>query len=138
MASYELCLEPQVSEIARLINWVEACCAADGLADDLRFKMTLALDEAVMNVITNAFAEMPPPHLITVRLEITAEAFAAEVIDNGHPFDPTGAPEPDLTLPLERRQPGGLGVHLMRAMTDRLHYRRSNDRNILRLEKVRC
>jgi len=59
------------------------------------------------------------------------------VIDNGHPFDPTAAPEPDLSLPLERRRPGGLGIHLMRSMMDRVHYRRSDGSNILRLEKAR-
>ena len=137
MASHELCVEPQVSEIPRLIDWVEACCGADGLADDLTFKIALALEEAVMNVITHAFAGLPPPHLIRVRLDIAAESFTAEVIDNGHPFDPTVAPDPDLSLPLEQRNPGGLGIHLMRSIMDRIHYRRSDGNNLLRLEKAR-
>lgn len=137
MASYELCLEPQVSEISRLIDWIEGCSVADGVSDELRLKMTLALEEAVMNVIGNAFGGLPPPHLVMVRIDITAGSFAAEVIDNGRPFDPTAAPDPDLSSPLERRHPGGLGIHLMRALMDRLDYRRSDGRNILRLEKAR-
>lgn len=139
MASHELCIQPQVADVGPLIDWIATCCEADGLADeDLRLKMTLALEEAVMNAITHAFAGRPPPHRITVRLDISDAAVAAEVIDNGQPFDPTAAPDPDLSLPLEQRQPGGLGIHLMRAMTDRLHYRRSDDgNNILRLEKAR-
>ena len=137
MASHELSVGPQASEIPRLIDWVEACCGADGIADAIRFKMMLALEEAVTNVINHAFVGVPPPYLITVRLDITAAAVVAEVSDSGHPFDPTSAPDPDLSLPLEQRRPGGLGIHLMRGVMDRLDYRRSGGNNILRLEKRR-
>jgi serine/threonine-protein kinase RsbW len=137
MASHELNVEPQVSEIPRLFDWVEACCCAEGIADELRYKVMLALEEAVTNVINHAFADVPPPHRIRVRLDITDRLFAAEVIDNGRVFDPTTAPDPDLTLPLERRTPGGLGIHLMRNVMDRLHYRHEGSSNTLRLEKAR-
>ena len=137
MANHELTLEPQVSEIPRLLDWVEACCGAEGVGDQLRYKIMLALDEAVANVINHAFGDMPPPHLIRVRLDITAELFAAEVIDNGRQFDPTTAPNPDLTLPLEQRTPGGLGIHLMRTVMDRLQYGHKGGENTLRMEKAR-
>jgi len=136
MASYELCFPPQVSEIARLIDWVEACCGGEGVADQVSFRLALAIEEAATNVIGNAFADLPPPHVIIVRLNITPQLLVAEIIDNGRPFDPTAVPPPDLTLPLEQRTPGGLGIHLMRSMVDRLQYRRSSGRNRLRLEKA--
>ena len=137
MASHELNVEPQVSEIPRLLDWVEACCGAEGIPDELRYRIMLALDEAVTNVINHAFADVPPPHLIRVRLDITDQLLAAEVIDNGLGFDPTTAPDPDLTLPLEQRTPGGLGIHLMRHVMDRLHYKHEAGSNTLRLEKAR-
>ena len=137
MASHALDVTPQVGEVPQLIDWIGSRCAAEGLAEDVTFKLTLALEEAVVNVITHAFEGLPPPHSITVRLDITAQSVTAEIIDNGRPFDPTSAPDPDLSLPLERRRPGGLGIHLMRGMMDRLHYRRSAGSNVLRLEKTR-
>jgi anti-sigma regulatory factor (Ser/Thr protein kinase) len=137
MASHEQDVEPQVGEVSRLIDWVESCCAAEGLAEDLTFKLTLALEEAVANVISHAFLGLPPPHSIKVRLDITAQSVSAEIIDNGRPFDPTAAPDPDFSLPLEERDPGGLGIHLMQSMMDRVHYRRGDGNNILRLEKAR-
>jgi len=137
MTSHELDVEPQVGEVPRLIDWAQSRCAAEGLAEDLTFKLTLALEEAVANAIAHAFLGQPPPHLIKVRLDITAQSISAEIVDNGRPFDPTAAPGPDLSLPLEERGPGGLGIHLMRSMMDRVHYRRGNGNNILRLEKAR-
>jgi anti-sigma regulatory factor (Ser/Thr protein kinase) len=137
MVAYELGVKPDVSEVPLLIDWVESCCGNEGLADDFTFKMTLAVEEAVMNVIDHAFVGLPPPHSIKVRLDITAQSVAAEIIDNGHPYDPRTAPDPDLGLPLEQRNPGGLGVHLMRTMMDRLDYRCTGGNNIFRLEKSR-
>jgi anti-sigma regulatory factor (Ser/Thr protein kinase) len=137
MPSHEFHVQPQVCEVSRLIDWVGSRCGADGLAEDVTFKVTLALEEAVINVIRHAFVGLPPPHSIKVRLDITAASVTAEIIDNGQFFDPTAAPDPDLSLPLEQRRPGGLGIPLMRNMMDRLHYRRSDGNNILRLEKAR-
>jgi serine/threonine-protein kinase RsbW len=136
MASHERCVEPQVSEIPGLIDWVEACCGAGGLADHVSLRIALALEEAVTNVISHAFAGVAPPHRIKVRLDITPELFAAEVIDNGRPFDPLTVPAPDLSLPFEERPPGGLGIYLIRSMMDRIQYRRSDGNNLLRLEKL--
>ena len=137
MAAHELDVTPEVGEVSRLIDWIGSRCAAEGLAEDVTFKLTLALEEAVINVISHAFAGLPPPHSITVRLDIAAQSVTVEIIDNGRPFDPTSAADPNLALPLEQRHPGGLGIHLMRGMVDRLHYRRSGGSNILRLEKAR-
>ncbi|MFO0581704.1 MAG: SpoIIE family protein phosphatase [Anaeromyxobacter sp.] len=37
-------------------------------------------------------------------------------------FDPTAAPDADVTLPAEARRPGGLGLHLIRRMVDGMTY----------------
>ncbi|HVB18331.1 MAG TPA: ATP-binding protein [Stellaceae bacterium] len=137
MASYELNVAPQACAISRLIDWLQSCCRADGLADEFTMKVALALEEAVVNAITHGFAGLPPPHRILVRLDIGADTLVAEITDNGRPFDPISAPGPDLSLPLAERDPGGLGIHLMRAMVDRVEYRRVDGNNILRLEKSR-
>ena len=137
MTARELLVKPQVAEIPRLIDWVLSRCGSAGVARELAGKMALVLEEAVMNVIGNAFTGRAEPHVIQVRLDITEQALAAEVMDNGRRFDPTKAPAPDLSLSLEERTPGGLGIHLIRSMVDRLHYRRAAGKNLLRMEMDR-
>jgi anti-sigma regulatory factor (Ser/Thr protein kinase) len=61
------------------------------------------------------------------------QQWVIEFIDTGKPFNLLSLPSPDLTVDLEHRQIGGLGVPLIRAMVDTLTYRRDSDRNILRL-----
>ena len=51
--------------------------------------------------------------------------------DDGHEFNPLAAPEPDVHLPAEQRVPGGLGIHLIRSLAERLHYERRDGRNRL-------
>jgi len=137
MASHEISVEPDISAVAPLVEWIEGRCRENGLADDITFKMALILEEAVTNVINHAFADLPPPHMIRVRLDIAIERIVAEGVDNGHPFDPLARPDPELSRSIEERQPGGLGILLMRRMTDRIEYRRSNGDNRLVLEKAR-
>ena len=52
-----------------------------------------------------------------------------EVSDTANAFDPLSLPSPDLTLPLEQRKPGGLGVMLVRKLMDEVHYERRDGRN---------
>jgi len=137
MADHRLALTPDIAEIPRLLDWVETCCGDAAVASDTVFKLALALEEAVANVIHHAFAETPEPHRIEVELAIDANRVSARVIDNGRPFDPSAAPEPEASIPLEHRDPGGLGIHLIRRMMDRVDYRRVGGENRLRLEKMR-
>jgi anti-sigma regulatory factor (Ser/Thr protein kinase) len=136
MADHRLTLSPDIAEIPRLIDWVEACCGEASIGSNTIFKLTLALEEAVANVINHAFAETPPPHRIEVELAIEHDRVSAQVIDNGRPFDPSAAPEPETNLPLEQRDPGGLGIRLIRRMMDRVDYRRIDGENRLQLEKA--
>jgi anti-sigma regulatory factor (Ser/Thr protein kinase) len=137
MPHHEIPLAPDPAAVPRMIDWVGERCAEAGVAPDLAFKITLALEEAVTNVVNHAFIGVAPPHAIRLRLDIGAETVAAEIIDNGREFDPSAQPRPDLSLPLDKRAAGGLGIPLMRAMMDRIEYRRRDGRNHLRLEKRR-
>jgi serine/threonine-protein kinase RsbW len=137
MAFHDMTVAPALSAIPPLNEWVEERCQEAGLSSELTFKFVLAIEEAVTNVVSYAFAEAPLPHRIRVRLDIDDDRCAAEVIDNGRPFDPSAAPPPDLTSSLEERDAGGLGIHLIRNMVDRVEYRREDGQNRLRIETAR-
>jgi sigma-B regulation protein RsbU (phosphoserine phosphatase) len=55
--------------------------------------------------------------------------------DTGKAFDPTLAPEADVTLSAEDRQIGGLGIFLIRQIMNEVKYERLEGKNILTLEK---
>lgn len=55
--------------------------------------------------------------------------------DSGPAFNPLKVVPPDTSLPLEERQPGGIGLHLVRNYIDSYTYTREDNKNILRLKK---
>ena len=55
--------------------------------------------------------------------------------DTGVPFDPTVAPEADISASLENRPIGGLGIHLVRSIMDNVSYKRAEGRNVLTMTK---
>ena len=55
--------------------------------------------------------------------------------DQGIPFNPMSAKEPDTTLSAEEREIGGLGIFLVRKTMDRVEYEYKDGENILHLYK---
>ena len=137
MASHDRTVAPELPAIPPLLDWVEERCREAGVPGELIFKFVLAIEEAATNIVSYAFTGMPAPHRLRVRLDIDGERCVAELTDNGHPFDPSAAPPPDLAGSIDERDPGGLGIHLLRQMADRVEYRREGGENRLRIETFR-
>jgi anti-sigma regulatory factor (Ser/Thr protein kinase) len=55
--------------------------------------------------------------------------------DDGPPFDPFGRAAPDTTLSVEERPIGGLGLHLVRELMDKVSYERRDGYNVVVLVK---
>jgi len=87
----------------------------------------VALDEAVSNVVKYAGATR-----FGIAVAASAQGIRVSLSDNGRPFDPTGAPTPDVTRQLETRPIGGLGIHIIRALARDLSYCRVGEKNRFR------
>jgi anti-sigma regulatory factor (Ser/Thr protein kinase) len=118
------------SELARLSEAVDHFAQQTAMTDEDLHNVHLILDELVINVIKYAFADALP-HTIDVRLSLHGRTLTMVIEDDGREFDPTKAPAPDLDLPIEERPIGGLGIHIVRTLADRVTYRRTGARNIL-------
>lgn len=133
MNEFTLETEAVLENIPTITTFIDEKLAEFGADDDFRGKMGLALDEAVTNVVLYAYPEKKG--LVRLTLKKTGETIVAEIRDQGTPFDPTQAPPPDLTVPLEQRKIGGLGIHLMRKSVDQLTYRHENGSNVFTFSK---
>ncbi len=80
-----------------------------------------AVDESAANIILHGYRGRPGKIEIEIRKE--RNALVVCLRDQAPPFDPTQVPPPDLTLPLEERRLGGLGIYLARRFTDGMSHR---------------
>ena len=126
-------LRNDLAELQRLNQLVTDFAEHHGLPSELVFRVTLVLEEIITNVISYGY-EDEMEHEISVRLSWEDPDMKIEVEDDGRPFNPLEAPPPDMVKPLAERPVGGLGIHLVREMMDKLEYRRENDKNLLVLK----
>ena len=127
-------LQNRYSEMEALADWLEDLGRANGLTEGVVQDLNLALEEVVTNVISYAYGD-DAEHEILVRATRHGDRLEVEVEDDGKEFDPLAIPPPDLEKPLEEREIGGLGIHLVRKSMDAVKYRRAGNRNVLLLVK---
>lgn len=128
-------LRNQVAELERVGQLIAAFGTEHRLPSQVVFDLTLALDEILTNVMSYGYTD-EADHEIVVRLSQHAGLLVAEVEDDGQPFNPLDVPPPDLDAAVEDRPIGGLGLHLVRRVTDGLDYERAAGKNRLVLRKA--
>lgn len=127
-------LANDIAEISKLNQFIEEIGEEFSLAPDLVFNLTLVMEEAVVNVINYAYPK-EEHEKIYVSARLHEGSIIMVIADNGKEFDPTLAPEADITLSAEERPIGGLGIFLIRNIMNEVKYERIEGRNILTLEK---
>lgn len=122
------------SELNTLLDQLQLLERKWSLSKKTSAEINLVLDELLTNIIKHSDCDKALP--IVVTLTKTDLKLTIQIVDSGLPFDPTLCKLPDTSLPLEKRECGGLGVLLIRQFSDRWKYTRSKDKNILTLQKI--
>ena len=101
----------------------------------LRFKLLLSIEEAVENVVRYAYEGGIGWLEVGTSLDHDSLVLTVELRDAGVPFNPLEAPDPDVTLPADKREVGGLGIYLCKKMMDDIHYKYEDGNNVLTMMK---
>ena len=123
-----------IREIERLNRLVRQFGELHEVASRTLYAVNLALDELVTNVVLYGF-ENAAGREIVVHIETADGELVASVTDGGRAFNPLDAAVPDLAATLAEREPGGLGIHLVRSLMDRVSYARADGKNVLTVRK---
>lgn len=104
-------------------------------SQDIRFKVRLALEEVLENVVSYAYADGQGYLDAETILDREHEVLRIVIRDSGIPFNPLLKADPDLSLPLEERPVGGLGIFLCKQLMDGVSYCHEDGCNVLTLVK---
>ena len=98
-----------------------------------QMQINMAIDEIYSNIVKFSGATK-----VTLIVEIRKATLTTRLtfVDNGKPYDPIKQADPDISLPAEEREIGGLGIFIVKKTMDSVSYRRNGDNNELAITKT--
>jgi serine/threonine-protein kinase RsbW len=125
-----LTVKNDLREVERVNQILRDFWVRSALLEEFEAPVTMCLEEILSNVIRHGCV---PGQDYDIRVRYSLDdvpgGIEVEVSDNARAFNPLALPTPDLTVPLERRKAGGLGVFLVRQMMDEVRYEYRDGRN---------
>ena len=124
----EKTVKPDKASIETIINFVTETLERWEVPAKIASKAQLAADEIFSNVVYYSGAQSA-----TVSLLSEENGLTVGFCDDGKPYDPTTAKEPDVTLSAEEREIGGLGIFMVKKTAAEIEYKNENGKNILKV-----
>ena len=131
----ELEIEADRDRLQEVLGFIEERLEAVQCPYKAMMQIALAAEEIFVNIATYAYH--PDKGKACVRVVIGKDPVnvAITFTDHGIPYDPLAKDDPDITLPAQQREIGGLGVFLAKKTMDDIIYEYKDGRNILTLKK---
>ncbi len=101
-----------------------------GCSEKIRTQFLIASDEVLSNIFLYSKSTS-----VTVKIKAESGETAMTFSDDGIPFDPLTIEDPDISLPAEEREPGGLGIFIIKQLMDEVIYEYSDQKNTLTIRK---
>ena len=122
----DITVVPNKENIVKVVNFVSETIEKWDVPMKLSTKVQMAVDEIFSNIAYYSGASTA-----TITLAYSDEKITIDFSDDGKPYDPTTAKEPDITLSAEERDIGGLGIFMVKKMCAEIEYKNENGRNLL-------
>ena len=136
-------IENRLEELSRLADIIDARSEERGWPPGWAMHLNVCLDELITNVVSYGYRDQSgeqDARSKEIRVVVTEsdEGLIVEMEDHGSPYNPfVEAPEPDVDASVEDRKVGGLGVYIVKRLTDEASWERRGDVNYIRLVKKR-
>ncbi len=112
-------------------NYILERSAAEGCDEKTLDKINLASSEILANIDSYAYENGGEIEILT---KCRDHRMTIVFKDDGKPFNPLLEREPDVTLPLSQRAPGGLGIFIVNKVMSETNYAYKGGKNVLTVE----
>ena len=134
---YILTLKNDMANLEKLHSFVDEIQQSQFSSKKCLFETSLALEEAFSNILSYSF-DKHTDHFIKITITSAQGVLNISVEDDGKPFNPLEAKEPNLQYDIENCALGGLGIHLIKHFMDNIRYKRYQNKNVLTMKKKGC
>ena len=131
----EFVIEATRENLPKVISFVNEHLEAADCNMRTQIQIDIAVEELFINI--SSYAYDPEIGTAVVQVTVTDEPLSVEItfIDNGRQYDPLAKEDPDITLPINKRKKGGLGIFMVKKSMDDIHYEYADGKNILTIKK---
>ena len=125
----------KIEALSDVLGYVEQ--TLENLECPMKTQMAIcvAIEEVFVNVAHYAYGDGQGDMELGIGFEKESRTITFRMADKGIPFDPLQKPDPDITLPAEEREIGGLGIFIAKKTMDSICYAYENGENILTMTK---
>ena len=125
----------KIEVLSDVLGYVEQ--TLENLECPMKTQMAIcvAIEEVFVNVAHYAYGDGQGDMELGIGFEKESRTITFRMADKGVPFDPLQKPDPDITLPAEEREIGGLGIFIAKKTMDSICYAYENGENILTMTK---
>jgi len=135
MLQHKIIIQNQLSELETIATTLETVGENWDLPMSITLNLNLVLEELITNIIFYGYTDKNE-HFIEINIDFDESRIFLKVEDDGIAFNPLLKEEADISLPVEERAIGGLGIHFVRKIMDTISYERKNEKNILTMIKT--
>lgn len=131
----ELTVPATVNELERVQAFVEEQLEQKQCSPKTIIQMAIAVEEIYVNIAKYAY--FPQVGNATIRSVVGGNPLSVMIqfLDNGNPFNPLDKETPNITLSVEEREIGGLGILMVRKSMDEVDYSYEDGNNVLTIKK---
>ena len=129
----ELTVLAKTENLEQVLEFVNGLLEEKNSPMNLVFELDIAVEELFVNIAHYAYT--PEIGEATIQVSFEEEDVVITFIDRGIPYNPWEKKDPDITLSLEERQIGGLGIYMVKNSMDEVDYAYIDGKNVVTIKK---
>ena len=126
--TYHMKVPSTTETLHKVREFVSEAAHTCGFDEESMNKISIAVDEACTNIIKHAY-NYSPNYVIDLKITMSDSKFEVIITHWGKSFDSEVIKQPDMKEYLTHYRKGGLGIHLMRSLMDKVEYIILTDRS---------
>lgn len=131
----EVTVAAAIENISFVTGFVDDFLDGQECSRKAKMQINIAIDEIFSNISYYAYQNETGQVTMKVDMQENPKAVCITFIDCGIPYNPLEKEDPDITLSIEEREIGGLGIYMVKKNMDEMEYEYSEGKNILVLKK---
>ena len=130
---YQLVIKNSITNLSSISENITQLCNNWKLSTYTCNRVNLVVEELISNTIFYGYTDTLE-HDIILNLMCDKDTISIEIIDDAKEFNPVEQPSTGTNSAITEREIGGMGIHLVKNLTDSFTYHRIGNQNSIKIE----